>query len=134
MVDTGMTAKPVATGVAIIDNRPASVAAQFRERIAKSGPRDAFRWRDGSGWQSASWQQAGETVDIIAAGLLSLGLTPGQRVGIISATRYEWITADLAVLCAGGATTTVYPTTKAADVAFILSDSDCVFAFADAQS
>ena len=37
------------------------------------------------------------------------GIEPEQRVGIASGTRYEWILADLAVMCAGGATTTVYP-------------------------
>ena len=45
----------------------------------------------------------------LAAGLLALGIEPEQRVGIASGTRYEWILADLAVMCAGGATTTVYP-------------------------
>ena len=46
-------------------------------------------------------------------------------------TRYEWILADLAVMCAGGATTTVYPSTMAEDVAYILSDSECHVVFAE---
>jgi long-chain acyl-CoA synthetase len=119
------------TGNSVIDNRAASVAAQFRSRVSKSGHREAFRWPSGGGWASATWAQAGETVDLLAAGLLSLGLTEGQRVGILASTRYEWITADLAVMCAGGATTTVYPSTNAEDVAFILSDSGCVIVFAE---
>ncbi len=62
-------------------------------------------------------------------------MEPEQRVGIASGTRVEWILADLAVMCAGGATTTVYPSTNAEDVVYILSDSEChvVFAEDDAQ-
>ena len=67
----------------------------------------------------------------LAAGLLSLGLESEQRVGIVSGTRYEWILADLAVMCAAGATTTVYPSTNAEDTAYILSDSESRFVFAE---
>ena len=71
----------------------------------------------------------------LAAGLISLGLEHEERVGIASGTRYEWILSDLAIMCAGGATTTVYPTTIAEDRRFILSDSESrvVFAEDDAQ-
>ncbi len=44
-------------------------------------------------------------------------------MALASATRYEWVLADLAVMCAGAATTTVYPTTTASDVAFIVANS-----------
>ena len=67
----------------------------------------------------------------LAAGLLALGLEPEQRVGIASSTRVEWILADLAILCAGGATTTVYPSTMTEDVGYILADSDCRVVFAE---
>ena len=46
-------------------------------------------------------------------------------------TRIEWILADLAIMCAGGATTTVYPTTTHEDVAFILADSESKIIFAE---
>ena len=78
-----------------------------------------------------TWAEAGEQVSRLAAGLLALGLEPEQRVGIASGTRYEWILADLAVMCAGGATTTVYPSTNAEDTAYILSDSECRVVFAE---
>ena len=66
-----------------------------------------------------------------AGGLLALGLEPEQRVGIASSTRYEWILADLAIMCAGGATTTVYPSTNTEDTAYILSDSESQVVFAE---
>ena len=54
-------------------------------------------------------------------------------MGIISTTRLEWILLDLAVACAAGATTTVYPNTAAGDVEFILEDSGtCVVVVEDA--
>ncbi len=65
-----------------------------------------------------------ERVEALAAGLLSLGVAAEDRIGIASATRLEWILADLAILCAGAATTTVYPSTNAEDTAYILADSE----------
>ena len=54
-----------------------------------------------------------------------------DRVAIVSATRIEWILADLAITCAAGATTTVYPTTTHDDVAFILGDSEAKIVLAE---
>ncbi|MFI5425694.1 AMP-binding protein [Aeromicrobium sp. UC242_57] len=62
---------------------------------------------------------------------MALGIQPEERVAIASGTRVEWILADLAVMAAGGATTTVYPTTMAEDVAYILADSDSKVVFAE---
>ena len=52
-------------------------------------------------------------------------------MALISATRVEWVLADLAIMCAGAATTTVYPTTNPEDVAYIVADSGAVVAFAE---
>jgi long-chain acyl-CoA synthetase len=114
-----------------VDNLPANVAVQFLERVKKSPDREAFRYPVGEAWESLSWRQTGDEVSRLAAGLLALGLQPEQRVGIASATRYEWILADLAIMCAGGATTTVYPTTNDEDTAYILADSECRVVFAE---
>ena len=98
-----------------------------------SPDREAFRYPAGEGqpWTSKTWKETGDTVEKIAAGLLALGIQSEQRVGIASGTRVEWIFADLAVMSAGGATTTVYPSTMAEDVAYILSDSECRVVFAE---
>ena len=117
----------------VIDDRPANVAVQLRERIASSPGREAYRYPAGEGrpWASITWKETGEKVERLAAGLLALGVRPEQRVGIASGTRVEWILADLAVMSAGAATTTVYPSTIADDVAYILSDSECRVVFAE---
>jgi long-chain acyl-CoA synthetase len=103
----------------------------FYDRIAATPDREAFRFPAGEGWESVTWRQTGETVRTIAAGLLALGIRPEERVAILSNTRVEWLEADLAVMCAGAATTTVYPTTTADDVAFILADSGSRVVFAE---
>ncbi|MEV6355975.1 AMP-dependent synthetase/ligase [Streptomyces hydrogenans] len=114
-----------------IDNRPPSVAALFLERVDATPDAEAYRYpvpaASGAGaddWKSLSWGQAAQRVYSIAAGLIDLGVQPEERVALASATRVEWILADLGVMCAGAATTTVYPQTNADESAFILSDSE----------
>lgn len=114
-----------------VDRMAPNVAVQFLDRVASSADHEAFRFPRGEAWESVTWRQAGDLVERLAAGLLSLGLESEQRVGIASATRYEWILADLAVMCAAGATTTVYPSTNAEDTTYILSDAECRVVFAE---
>src|SRR3954464_10461445 len=114
-----------------VDQMPQNVAVQFLDRVAASADHEAYRFPRGEGWESVTWRQVGDLVERLAAGLLSLGIESEQRVGIASATRYEWILADLAVMCAAGATTTVYPTTNAEDTTYILSDAECRVVFAE---
>ncbi|MFD7472270.1 AMP-dependent synthetase/ligase [Streptomyces sp. NPDC059837] len=115
----------------LIENRPPSVAALFLERVAATPDAEAYRYpvppASGEGpdeWKSLSWAQAAERVYAISAGLIELGVQPEQRVALASSTRVEWILADLGIMCAGAATTTIYPQTNAGESAFILSDSD----------
>ena len=53
--------------------------------------------------------QTAETAETLAAGLLALGIQPERRVAVASATCLDWIHADLAIMCAGAATTVGYP-------------------------
>ena len=130
MDDTGADPRcvaPRADEVALARLRadePASLAAMFARRVASTPDREAYRTPDGhGGWTSRTWAETGTVVTELAAGLLALGLGPQDPVAIISATRLEWLHADLAVICAGGATTTVYPTSTPEDVRHVLSDS-----------
>ncbi|MFI8487275.1 AMP-dependent synthetase/ligase [Streptomyces rubrogriseus] len=115
----------------LIENRPPSVAGLFLERVAATPDAEAYRYpvppAAGEGpddWKSLTWAQAADRVYAIAAGLIELGVQPEQRVALASATRLEWILADLGIMCAGAATTTVYPQTNADESAYILSDSE----------
>lgn len=108
-----------------------NLAMQFFDRVAISGDHEAFRYRQGDNWVSVTWHETAERVTRLAAGLLALGMTAEQPIGIASSTRYEWILADLANMCAGAATTTVYPSTNAGDTAYILADSESRIVFAE---
>ncbi|MGV9286323.1 AMP-dependent synthetase/ligase [Streptomyces sp. NPDC003719] len=115
----------------LIENRPPSVAGLFLERVAATPDAEAYRYpvppASGEGpddWKSLTWAQAAERVYAIAAGLIELGVQPEQRVALASSTRLEWILTDLGIMCAGAATTTVYPQTNAEESAYILSDSE----------
>ena len=115
--------------------RPPSVGRMFLDRVAATPHREAYRrpvdTASGTTWQSMTWEETGREVEAVAAGLMALGIEPEQRVAIISSTRVEWALADFAILCAGAATTTVYPTTNPEDVAYILADSGTRIAFAE---
>ncbi|MDG9721363.1 MULTISPECIES: AMP-dependent synthetase/ligase [unclassified Streptomyces] len=115
----------------LIENRPPSVAGLFLERVTATPDAEAYRYpvpsASGEGpddWKSLTWAQASERVHAIAAGLIELGIRPQQRVALASSTRLEWILADLGIMCAGAATTTVYPQTNTEESAYILSDSE----------
>jgi long-chain acyl-CoA synthetase len=108
-----------------------SVGRLFHDRVAASPDAEAYRFPVGDAWTSVTWAQAGDTVTTLAAGLLALGIEPEDRVAIVSSTRIEWVYADLATTCAGGATTTVYPSSRAEDIAFILADSGSRVVFAE---
>jgi long-chain acyl-CoA synthetase len=105
------------------------VATLFLERVEATPDAEAYRYpvpTEGpgpDGWASLTWGDAASRVFSIAAGLMDLGVRPEERVAIASATRVEWILADLGILCAGAATTTVYPSTNADETTFILADS-----------
>jgi long-chain acyl-CoA synthetase len=112
-----------------------SLARMFYDRVAATPDTEAYRYPVGEEWESVTWAQAMEAVKTIAAGLVALGIEPEDRIAIASTTRYKWQLCDLAIICAGAATTTVYPTTRAEDVAYVLDDSGSrvVFAEDDAQ-
>lgn len=117
-----------------IESRAASVPQMFRDRVAATPNSEAFRYPDNDGgWTSVTWQQVGDQVDLVAAGLITLGINPEDRVALASGTRYEWVVVDFGILAAGAATTTVYPTTNGPDVAYIVANSGSRIVIAEDQ-
>lgn len=114
-----------------VDNRAPTVPQMILDRIAATPDAPAFSYPVGDHWESATWREAGERIRHIAAGLISLGIQPEERVAIASTTRYEWILADFGIMCAGAATTTIYPTTTSSEVAYIIGDSGSRVVFAE---
>jgi len=108
-----------------------NVSELLLERIAATPDAEAFLEPEGAGWRGSTWKQFGERVRNVACGLRALGLVAEQRVAVLAGTRLDWIVADSGTLCAGGATTTVYPSNTADESAFIINDSGAVFVFAE---
>ncbi|MCA2219228.1 AMP-dependent synthetase/ligase [Jidongwangia harbinensis] len=102
-----------------------SIPDMFFQRVAATPDRPAFAHSaaDDSGPVWLTWAQMRERAVAIAAGLRGLGVGAEDRVAILAGTRIDWVVADLGVMCAGAATTTVYPTTEPEDAAFIVGDS-----------
>lgn len=102
-----------------------SIPDMFLRRVAATPDRQALGHpaADGSGVRWLTWSQVRDRARAIAAGLHRMGVGLEDRVAILSSTRLEWVLADLGIMCAGGATTTIYPTTGPEDTAHILRDS-----------
>lgn len=108
-----------------------SVGQLFLWRVAQSPDREAFRKPEGDGWRSYTWAQTLDEVRVVSAGLRALGVQNEDRVAILSGTRLEWVFADLGILCAAGATTTIYPSSKGDECAYILKDCGARFLIAE---
>ena len=117
---------------AFLARREDSVGKMFLAAVEEFGTRPVYVHRGADdAWVPMDWLQTKERVFEIAAGLLALGLGHEDRVAIASKTRIEWILIDLAIMCAAGATTTVYPNTKEDDVQHIISDSGSTIVFVE---
>jgi long-chain acyl-CoA synthetase len=108
-----------------------SVADMWHHRIESTPEAQAMLYRKDGAWVPLTWREAGDRVERVANGLLSHGLLAEERVCLLSGTCVEWVLADLATLCAGGATTTIYPSSTAEECAYILGDCEGVFVFCD---
>jgi long-chain acyl-CoA synthetase len=77
-------------------------------------------------WAPVTWREFADDVRDIAAGFIAAGIQPGDRVGLMSRTRFEWTLLDYAILTAGGITVPIYPTSSLEQVEWILGDSGAV--------
>jgi len=108
-----------------------TLASVFLATAAGRADSEAFRHPADGGWASMTWQDVERRARELAAGFIDLGVGVEDRVGIAASTRIEWVLADLGVILAGAATTTIYPNTMAEDVAYILADAGTVVVVAE---
>jgi long-chain acyl-CoA synthetase len=85
-----------------------------------------FARRDGAGWRDVTCREFRDQVVAVARGLIAAGIQPGDRVGLMARTRYEWTLVDYAIWAAGAVTVPIYETSSAEQVSWILSDSGAV--------
>jgi long-chain acyl-CoA synthetase len=108
-----------------------SVVHMFQHQVESSADREAMSGRRGGAWYSLTWREAGQRVRAVAGGLLALGFEKGERAAILATTTPEWVIADLGILSAGGATSTIYTSNTAEESAYILVDSGARFCFVE---
>ena len=95
----------------------------FRNAARRPDHVVAARAVDGS-WQDVTAARFADDVSALAKGLIASGIQPGERVGLMSKTRYEWTVADFAIWAAGGVVVPIYETSSAEQVRWILADSE----------
>ena len=99
----------------------------FRQRCAELDQRTAHREKDYGIWLSYSWADFYEHAKLIGLGLVSLGLTRGDVVSILSEDKKEWVYTDLGVQCVGGIGSGIYTTDSASQLKYLVNDSDSRF-------
>ncbi|WP_199517297.1 AMP-dependent synthetase/ligase [Nucisporomicrobium flavum] len=82
-------------------------------------------------WRPVTSRGFLDQVNALASGLVAAGIEPGDRVGLMSSTCYEWTLCDFAIWAAGAVTVPIYETSPPAQAAWILQDSGAVAAFAE---
>ncbi|QSE94467.1 long-chain fatty acid--CoA ligase [Rhodococcus pseudokoreensis] len=77
-------------------------------------------------WTDVTAAEFAAQVTAVAKGLIAIGVQQGDRVALMSATRYEWPLLDFAIWAAGGVTVPIYETSSAEQVRWILEDSAAI--------
>jgi long-chain acyl-CoA synthetase len=85
-------------------------------------------------WTDVTCAEVASQIRSAALGLISLGVQPGDRVAIFSATCYEWAILDQAILAVGALTVPIYETSSAEQVRWVLQDSAAVVVFAETDA
>ena len=104
-----------------------TVPKLFWQQAGKLGSAVMMRQKDLGLWKAYSWAEVGSLVSEIGAGLVRLGLAPGEVVSVMANTCREWVWVDLAVQTMGGVCSGIYPTDAPEQVHYLCSDSRSVF-------
>ncbi|MGV0331397.1 AMP-dependent synthetase/ligase [Corynebacterium macginleyi] len=84
-------------------------------------------------WVNVTGKEFINEVFEVAQGLIALGVEQGDRIALISATRYEWSLLDYAIWAAGAASVPVYPSSSASQVRWIIEDSGAVLVITETR-
>ncbi|MGN9839575.1 AMP-dependent synthetase/ligase [Nonomuraea sp. H19] len=90
-----------------------------------------MRRKTDAGWPVVTASEFRDQVVEVAKGLIAAGIEHGDRVALMSRTRYEWTLADYAIWSVGAVTVPIYETSSVEQVRWILSDSDAKAAFVE---
>jgi len=104
----------------------ANLADAVWDNAAVDGDAVQFARPGPAGWRDVTCRTFRDEVAALAAGLIGAGVQPGDRIALMSKTRYEWTLVDYAIWAAGAVTVPVYETSSAEQVLWILADSGAV--------
>ncbi|HSZ39819.1 MAG TPA: long-chain fatty acid--CoA ligase [Trebonia sp.] len=103
----------------------ANLADMVTRRAAEQPQTVSLRRKNSSGgWDDVTTTQFRDDVHALAKGLIAAGIAPGDRVALMSHTRYEWTVTDYAVWSAGAVVVPIYETSSAEQAEWILTDSE----------
>ena len=85
-------------------------------------------------WADVTAAEVAGQIRSVALGLIAEGVKPGDRVAVLSATRYEWPIIDFAILSVGALTVPIYETSSAEQIKWVLGDSGAVLVFAETDA
>ncbi len=108
-----------------------SIVSSVSAHAAESPDHVIFRRLVNGTWTDVTCAEAAEQIRSVALGLIAEGIAPGDRVAILSATRYEWPIIDFAILSVGAVTVPIYETSSAEQVRFVLDNSAAKIVFAE---
>jgi long-chain acyl-CoA synthetase len=100
-----------------------TIVQVFWDRVNSNPDRQAVMHKVNGAYRPVIWREHGRVVELVAGGLMHLGVEAGQRIAILSNTRVQWTWADMAILSIQGITVPIYPTLNAPEVEYLLRHS-----------
>lgn len=94
------------------------------ESSIRKSSKPAIRYKKKLGWVDVNWKDYYQTIESLGAALLRYGIRQGDRVAIMSQTRWEWGAFDFAILGVGAVTVPIYHNNNPDDVEYILNNSE----------
>jgi long-chain acyl-CoA synthetase len=113
--------------------RVRSLAVRVHEFATEDPYRVCMREKRFGIWQDITWAEYWDNVELVGHALYALGIRPGDRVGIHSENRPEWLYADVGIVSIRAITMGLYPTNPAPEVAYLLQDSGVRILIAEDQ-
>lgn len=112
---------------------PASLPLRIRERARTTPTTVAMREKNLGLWEEITWADYWDAAEVVAHGLLALGVEVGDRVAVHSENRREWLFCDIGITAVRAATVGLYPTNPAPEVMHVLEDSGSSLLIAEDQ-
>ena len=115
----------------VVSSETMNITDMLVDRAKKTPDLTLYALAKQGGYENVSAAKFLAEVQQVAKGLIASGIQPSQAVGIMSRTRYEWTVMDFAIWFAGAVSVPIYETSSAAQIEWILSNSDSVALIAE---